>query len=198
MCREVCDTKGLLLHLNGEINRMATKEKTKKAKAEEEYEEEEEEGTEEASAEEEEEVEEEEPDAEEEDDFRKRAKKSVKAKAGKKKAAADEEEEEEPVKKGKKVVKMKKVAKKSSGAGRADWDTPWRPTSVLAEAFKLAQKGTTVKDLNILAKKNDASPAYVLSALKREDYRGFTWKTKGDGKTFKVFNVVQGRAKKAA
>jgi len=184
--------KDFYFNWNGEINRMATK-STKKAKAEEEEYEEEEEATEEetADAEEEEEPEEEE---EEKDDFRKRAKKSAQKKA---KPADEEEEEEEPVKKGKKVVKMKK-AKKSNGGGRADWDTPWRPTSVLAEAFKLAQKGTTVKELNILAKKNDAQPAYVLSALKREDYRGFTWKTKGDGKTFKVFNVVQGRAKKAA
>jgi len=169
------------------------KEKTKKAKAEEEYEEEEEESTEEESADEEEEADEPEEE-EEEDDFKARAKKSAKKVKGKK-ADEEEEEDEKPAKKGK-VTKMKKAAKKSTG--RAEWDTPWRPASALAEAFKMAQKGTTIKELTVLAKKADAQPSYVIGALKREDFRGWTWKTKGDGKSFKVFNVVQGKAKKAA
>lgn len=186
---------------------MKNSSKSKKAATDnEEYEEEVEERDEEVGEDEEEEQEEEEQEEETEDegeeeeeasDFRSRAKRSMSKKGGK-----TVKEEKKAGKKAEKVTKMKKAkdANTSSGVSRAEWETPWRPSSVLATAFQMAQKGTTIKDLNVLAKKNNVEPSYVLGAMKREKTRNWTWTVKASDKTLKIINASSSKvkAKKAA
>jgi hypothetical protein len=99
--------------------------------------------------------------------------------------------EDEPVKKAKKGKKAKKVVEKKGKKGKKASAKPEKgskkggafsklpfkqETSIIARAFQLAQKGSTIKDLTSFVKKEGGEPTRVLRILKGGSAYGKTWK----------------------
>jgi hypothetical protein len=150
----------------------------------------------------EEETEEESGTEEDEDDFRARAKKNLKKAGSGKSVKTVGTKAGKPSTKGDKKVKTAKKshgANTSNGVSRKEWNTPWRPSSVLAQAFEMVDgKNIPIKELTAFAKKNNVEPDYVIGAMKRKKTRNWKWETKVSETHIKVFNAHAGSAKKAA
>lgn len=112
----------------------------------------------------------------------------------KKKKVRDDEED----KKVKKVRDEEKVSKKSAKSDKPDKaskkeekkpksNSPFgQATSVIAQAFELCRKGTSIKDLTAFVKKQGAEPNRVLRIMRSGSIYGKRWKTNEDKGRIKI------------
>jgi hypothetical protein len=151
-----------------------------------------------------------EEDEEEEEQETQKAKTKVKAAS---ESDEDEEEEEAPPKKKKKVsgvksngkekanVKTAKTEKHRSTAKATDktakakkhkavrarrtGDRPFTDDSIVGRAFKLAEKGVSLKRLKQFLEDNETLP-WVISFLRKGERNGFTWKVEEEKGMFQI------------
>lgn len=135
---------------------------------------------------------------EEEEEAPKRKAVVVKSK-GKEKTSVKNEKNSKHRGTGKASVKTAKVAKHKAARASRTGDRPFLDTSGIGRAFKLAEKGISIRKLKQFIEDKDLQP-WVLSFIRRgETLNGkFAWKVEEEDGTIQVSGVHKVGAKKAA